>query len=182
MNRDRHLARCYLHAGVGVHTHPADSHDGRCVNQRFALLVWSKYRCSKSFRRGLQEEPNRAFALGKHVRDSSSQAFLWNSGKNDRVIFGEERDVFIFFPPNSGFSLWTAASAGVMPFAAHLRPTSQHQVVFSRPFVWRRPALPRVVPAFNFNWFQFPLMLMAYSNGTSWHHWMQLSNICLEND
>lgn len=101
MNWNSQLARCYLCVCVCVEV----KWGGGGVQIQLSLKKVSssflhiKYGLNNTPPRPwLLEELNKVLALGKHVHDSSSsQAFLWNSGKNVRAIFGEKKEICSFF-------------------------------------------------------------------------------------
>ena len=101
--------------------------------------LWNKYQPDINKLRGvnhklprpwLLEEPNKVLTLGKHVHYSSSQAFLWNSGKNVSLIFGEKKEIRSSFW--FGFSLNSSQHRGyTLPPTSNLFSTSPPATHFS---------------------------------------------------
>lgn len=161
MNSHSQLARCYLCAWGSTDT-----------------AVFEKKKVSTSFSGinklcgvnhtlpRLLEELNKVLTLGKHMThdSSSSQAFLWNSGKNVRAIFGEKKEIRSFFW--FGFSLNRSQHRGytTLPLS-HLfstSPPATHFNLINDPSPTTRLCFYRLLLKVDLLWsvsLQFPTIL-----------------------
>lgn len=122
VNWDSHLARCYLRVGVcgGVYRSSRLSRRVDVSTGVFLLLQCGVNNSAASpsggAKQGFRSRKTRArfFFSGIFMKQWKEwQSDIWRAG---RCVHSSPS------PPttDSGFSLWTAASAEVMPFAAHL--------------------------------------------------------------